>query len=230
MFLFTSDCSSIGCEQQQPTFDTNLSLGFPEHSNSKTRNFQSISEHFGCLGLKEMSKSVCEIIKNQKKTNLQLILSEIKKLHPQSTNTVNQSRRVYDCLNVMMAMGIIKKCDKTYEFMENSNNFQNQEIRRQIDNLSMVKFLIEQNLQEKRKVFSHLTKRQAKLDKLVFRNQNLDLDEQEQIFQFPLLVLKTQIQENIQVGYNDQEVLVQSQNIINIQQDLDVIIELNFDD
>lgn len=58
MLLYTSDCSSIVFDERTPDIDQNILTSFQEHSNSKTRNFSTITEKFTCLGLKELSKLV----------------------------------------------------------------------------------------------------------------------------------------------------------------------------
>ncbi|CAD8107635.1 unnamed protein product [Paramecium primaurelia] len=169
---------------------------FQQQSNNKKKERK---KHHS---LKYLSRQVHSLVGSLRETTYKqmadLLASEISK-SSLSSESKNLKRRVYDSINVMVALGVLEKQKKiiTKGSMFQQNHMTSRYARDTRDRYEMLRQQQYDELKRKKILFQKLTDQAKRINTLIDQNKPLQKDEsdflqgqQRKIYQFPIMIFK----------------------------------------
>lgn len=145
-------------------------------------------------GLRHFSLKVCEKVQNKGKTSYSEVANELVEefidkdlnVHEQKNEEKNIRRRVYDALNVLMALDIIGKDKKDILWKGFSNKIEDENILNQ-------KEILEMNKQRKKQQIEDLLKTQNDLKKVIELNESTEYQKSNSLsrIELPFILVST---------------------------------------
>ncbi|CAD8115028.1 unnamed protein product [Paramecium sonneborni] len=177
--------------------------------------------------LKGLSYQIKTLVKELKSTTYKILANilieklqnELQKIHTteRRKEIQNLKRRVYDAINVMVAMGVLEKDKKQISFHEQKNkevvNFQKEQVRSKLE-----------ILKEKRRKLTKATLTYMMYKQLIQRNQQIKL-ESESILFTPVFAFSVQVFDNdlCMQQKNGRKLIIKSKQPIYIYTELEVL-------
>jgi hypothetical protein len=162
--------------------------------NSELLNSESKRE-----GMKFITQSVYNILKENKDCSYQFICSQVS-----TTNSETANRRIYDVLNVMRAVNIVGKRNKIYFLIDNSDNIK-------------MKRNEKKKLIDMKETFEYITT----------RNELLSNTDSERLY-LPFMIISTDKKSEIHCDTNEERSFFnfKSNKPLRVIEDLDVLREI----
>ncbi|CAD8092305.1 unnamed protein product [Paramecium primaurelia] len=177
--------------------------------------------------LKGLSFQIKTLVKELKSTTYKVLANilieklqnELQKIHSteRRKEIQNLKRRVYDAINVMVAMGVLEKDKKQISFHEQKDkevvNFQKEQVRTKLE-----------ILKEKRKKLTKATLTYMMYKQLTQRNQQMKM-ESESILYTPVFAFSVQVFDNdlCMQQKNGKKLIIKSKQPIYIYSELEVL-------
>jgi len=154
----------------------------------------------GNKGLRHFSKKVCDKVKAKKTTTYNEVADELVKELTQSSelsggrvDSKNIRRRVYDALNVLMAMNIIEKEKKEIRW----RGLPTTDVKRELETLQQDKQQRTERIQKKKEYLFELDTQKLLYKNLIERNCRTNLTDEERIY-LPFIIIHTKKQTTIE--------------------------------
>ncbi|CAD8082662.1 unnamed protein product [Paramecium primaurelia] len=204
---------------------------FQQQSNNKKKERK---KHHS---LKYLSCKVHNLVGSLKQTTYKqmadLLASEISK-SSLSQDSKNLKRRVYDSINVMVALGVLEKQKKIIikGQMFQQNHMTSKYVRDTRDRYEMLRQQQFDELKRKKILFQKLTDQAKRINTLIDQNKPLQKDESDflqdqqiQIYQFPIMIFKLPQNAKLNILTIDgkTQVQIQSDHEIKIIGDYDIL-------
>ncbi|KAI8053656.1 E2F/DP family winged-helix DNA-binding domain-containing protein [Gilbertella persicaria] len=172
-------------------------------------------------GLRLFSKQVCDKVAEKGTTTYNQVADELAaEIHQHSSvDQKNIRRRVYDALNVLMALDIIAKDRKQIKWLGMPDTDLEQELKKEE---SRHKALLG-SVQQSRHVLNDALVNFTRLEKLVQRNRQQQASPPLTAIHLPFFMMSSQ---NIQTNTNGREALIQLGSSYAIYQDTDILAKL----
>jgi len=168
------------------------------HDGTKKRRRNSKSK--GNKGLRHFSMKVCDKVKAKKTTTYNEVADELVKELTQSSelsggrvDSKNIRRRVYDALNVLMAMNIIEKEKKEIRW----RGLPTTDVKRELETLQQDKQQRMERIQKKREYLYERDTQKLLYKNLIERNCRTNLTDEERIY-LPFIIIHTKKQTTIE--------------------------------
>ncbi|CAD8178728.1 unnamed protein product [Paramecium pentaurelia] len=204
---------------------------FQQQSNNKKKERK---KHHS---LKYLSCKVHNLVGSLRQTTYKqmadLLASEISK-SSLSQDSKNLKRRVYDSINVMVALGVLEKQKKIIikGQMFQQNHMTSKYVRDTRDRYEMLRQQQFDELKRKKILFQKLTDQAKRINTLIDQNKPLQKDESDflqgqqiQIYQFPIMIFKLPQNAKLNILTIDgkTQVQIQSDHEIKIIGDYDIL-------
>ncbi|CAF0749169.1 unnamed protein product [Brachionus calyciflorus] len=206
----------------------------------ESENFTSEKKREKCSkGLRHFSMKVCEKVKQKGITTYNQVAEELVSEYCSNTNAHNSSiqndfmnydqknvrRRVYDALNVLMAMNIISKEKKEIRWIGLPCN-----TKQECHDLELDKKKRQERIEQKSEILKNLILEQIALKSLIERNKEVKQNETSEIIQLPFIILNTDSTTNIDcnISSDRKEYSIQLDNTFEIKSDFEALKRLGF--
>ncbi|KAI5179813.1 transcription factor Dp-1 [Nematocida sp. AWRm80] len=157
-------------------------------------------------GLKAFSSMILSILQKEKAMEYTKVAETIIYMTGEPSEDKNIRRRVYDALNVLCAVDVIRKEKKMVYLMDNQMCSCESEINKRITRLGHIitsSNRVKERIEEKKRILEETIKRKELLLKLINRNkQNKEIDEKERLH-LPFLLISTGKKSRIDCETND---------------------------
>ncbi|CAO3649352.1 unnamed protein product [Mucor fragilis] len=216
----------------------------PYYNNKKQ---PALDDNRNAKGLRLFSKQVCDKVAERGITTYNEVADELAaEIQQKSTVPVDQKnirRRVYDALNVLMAMDIITKDRKQIKWLGLHHHQQQSTSLEQHDNAAasfdIKQTILEQEIQQEesrqQQLLESIQKSKhdlnttfedfARLEKLVKRNQQQQTEQQTQVVHLPFFMVSSN--ENIHTHWNhSKEAVLYSNSNCSVHHDMDILAKL----
>jgi len=140
-------------------------------------------------GLRHFSMKVCEKVENKKATNYNEVADELVTEFRSESGSVDEKnirRRVYDALNVLMAMNIIAKDKRDIRWLGLPTN-----AKQELESLEREKFEIMERIKRKKANLEELFEQHQSYQHLIDRNSKSEFANLESRINLPFIIVNT---------------------------------------
>ncbi|KAL0136371.1 transcription factor E2F/dimerization partner [Mucor lusitanicus] len=229
-----------------PSQKTSRAAALPYFSNKKQ---PALDDGRNTKGLRLFSKQVCDKVAERGVTTYNEVADELAaEIQQKSTVPVDQKnirRRVYDALNVLMAMDIITKDRKQIKWLglhhhqQPLASLEHHDAAAAAASFDMQQTMLEQEIQQEesrqQRLLESIQKSKhdlnttfedfARLEKLVKRNQQQQTEQQTQVVHLPFFMVSSN--ENIHTHWNhSKEAVLYSHSNCSVHHDMDILAKL----
>ncbi|KAH9385929.1 transcription factor Dp-1 [Nematocida major] len=157
-------------------------------------------------GLKAFSAMILSILQKEKSIEYTKVADIIMGMTEGTGDDKNVKRRVYDALNVMCAVNLVRKEKKMAYLSDNQMCSCEDEVERRL--LSLGQSIVSasklrERVEEKKKVLEETIKRKELLMKLIERNKKREYLEEKEKLHLPFILISTQKKSRIDCETND---------------------------
>lgn len=167
-----------------------------EYNKKKKRTSKSKNK-----GLRHFSKQVCDKVQEKKKTTYNEVadelvkeLTQVSEINGKRVDSKNIRRRVYDALNVLMAMNIIEKEKKEIRW----RGLPTTDVRKEASTLEQEIQIRQERIQKKKEYLQELEMQRVLYKNLIERNAHRGhVNDEERIF-LPFIIIHTKKETSIE--------------------------------
>ncbi|KAF7730971.1 hypothetical protein EC973_001017 [Apophysomyces ossiformis] len=168
-----------------PTSPLLLKRGRPPRSSIKKRRPCQIVDPPRTKGLRHFSKQVCDKVAERGVTTYNEVADQLAKEGAKNVDQKNIRRRVYDALNVLMAMNIISKEKKRIQWLGVpkylTQDQPSADLQRQIQEEEYRRAALTASIEKSRQMMREQLAEHLQMCKLIWRNQRAPDNETEKI-------------------------------------------------
>lgn len=157
-------------------------------------------------GLKAFSAMILSILQKEKEIDYTRVAEVIIGMAGNTGEDKNIRRRIYDALNVMCAIEIVKKDKKMVYLVDNPLCACETEVDKRLVRLGHAitcTTKLKERIEEKKRVLEETVKRKDLLLKLIERNKHKENEEEKERLHFPFLLISTGKKSRIDCETND---------------------------
>lgn len=157
-------------------------------------------------GLKAFSAMILSILQKEKEIDYTRVAEVIIGMAGNTGEDKNIRRRIYDALNVMCAIEIVKKDKKMVYLVDNPLCGCETEVNKRLIRLGHAitcTTKLKERIEEKKRVLEETVKRKDLLLKLIERNKKKEHEEEKERLHFPFLLISTGKKSRIDCETND---------------------------
>ncbi|EHY65497.1 hypothetical protein NERG_01104 [Nematocida ausubeli] len=156
-------------------------------------------------GLKAFSAMILSIMQKEKSIEYTKVADIIMGMTEGTGDDKNVKRRVYDALNVMCAVNLIKKDKKMAYITDNQMCSCEEEVERRLASLGQAIVSapkLRERVEEKRRILEETVRRKDLLLRLIKRNSEREIEEKEKLH-LPFILISTKKKSRIDCETND---------------------------